>query len=109
MLKKIGFGVGLRDGSGCGKPFGTITHGEGLEMCNCRRLTQEDEILQAPHANRKIVLLTVAHSGTPALLIRRQLHILGAQELAFADSCTFFLSAWGPGSWAVACCVSSSY
>ena len=51
-------------------------------------------ILQAPRAHRKIELLTVMHSGTSAFRNRRQLRILGAQELAFADSCTF-LSAWG--------------
>ena len=60
-------------------------------MCDCRQPTQKDAILQAPHANGKIELLTVVHSGTPAFRNPRQLHILGAQELAFADGCAFFV------------------
>ena len=43
-----------------------------------------------------IGLLTVAHSGTPAFRIRRQLHVLGAQELAFADSCTLMIGGGDP-------------
>ena len=61
-------------------------------------------ILQAPCANRKIELLTVKHSGTSAFRKRRQLRILGAQELAFADSCTFFVGMGVPdhGLWLAA-------
>ena len=91
FLEKITFGGGgggLRDGSGCGNLLGAITHRLDSRMRNCRQPTQKDAILQAPNANRKIELLTVAHSGTPAFRIRRQLRILGPQELAFADSCT---------------------
>ena len=58
-------------------------------MSNCRQPTQKDAILQAPHANRKIELLTVVQSGVLAFRNPRQLHILGAEEFAFADSCTF--------------------
>ena len=61
-------------------------------------------ILQAPHAHRKIELLTVMHSGTSAFRKRRQLRILGAQELAFADGCTFFVGMGDPdhGLWLAA-------
>ena len=62
-------------------------------MCNCRQLAEKVAILQAPDANRKIELLTVTHSGTLVFRKRRQLRILRAQELAFADSYTF----WGGG------------
>ena len=61
-------------------------------------------ILQAPDANRKIDLLTVTHSGTLVFRKRRQLRILGAQELAFADSCTFLFGVGDPdhGLWLAA-------
>ena len=52
--------------------------------------SQKCVTVEARHAHRKIKLLTVMHSGTSAFRKRRQLRILG------------------PGSWAVACCVSSS-
>ena len=73
-------------------------------MRNCRQLTQKDVILQAPNANRKIELLTVAHSGTPAFRIRRRLHILGAQEVAFTDSCVLMIGGGDPdhGLWLAA-------
>ena len=95
---------GLHDGSGCANLFGTKTHGLGSRMCNCRQPTHKDAFLQAPHANRKIELLTVTHSGTSAFRKRRQLRILGAQELAFADSCTFFVGMGDPdhGLWLAA-------
>ena len=73
-------------------------------MRNCRKADQKDAILQAPNANRNIELLTVTHSGTPVFRIRRQLHILGPQELAFADSCTLMIGGGDPdhGLWLAA-------
>ena len=52
---------------------------------------QKVVIVQGATANRKMELLTVTQSGIPSLRRRRQLRILGGQELAFADSCTFFV------------------
>ena len=65
---------------------------------------QKNAILQAPCANRKIELLTVKHPGTSAFRKRRQSRILGAQELAFADSCTFCVGMGVPdhGLWLAA-------
>ena len=73
-------------------------------MRKCLKPESKDTILQAPHANRNIELLTVAHSGTPAFRIRRQLHILGAQELAFTDSCVLMIGGGDPdhGLWLAA-------
>ena len=73
-------------------------------MCNCRQLAEKVSILQTPNANRKVELLTVTHSGTSAFRKRRQLQILGAQELRFVDSCTFFVGVGDPdhGLWLVA-------
>ena len=73
-------------------------------MRNCPQPTQTGAIIQAPNANGKIELLTVVHSGTPAFRNPRQLHILGAQELAVADSCTFFVGVGDPdhGLWLAA-------
>ena len=65
-------------------------------MRNCRTLGRNVAILQAPNANRKIELLTVVHSGTAAFRNPRQLHILGAQELAFADSCALMIGGGDP-------------
>ena len=62
-------------------------------MRDCRQLGEKVSILQAPDANCKIELLTVTHSGTLVFRRRRQLRILRGQELAFADSYTF----WGGG------------
>ena len=49
-------------------------------------------------------MLTVTHSGTLVFRQRRQLRILGAQELAFADSCTLFVGRGDPdpGLWLAA-------
>ena len=104
LLKKIGSGGGLRDGSGCGNPCGTITHGLDSRMRNCRQVTQTDVIPQAPNANRRIKLLTVAHSSIAAFLIRRQLHIPGLEKFAFADSCVLIIGGADPdhGLWLAA-------
>ena len=90
------WGGGLRDGSGCGNLLGTKTHGLGSIKRNCRKLAHTNAILQAQNAIRNIELLTVSHSGTPVFRIRRQLNILGPQELAFADSCTFLIGGGNP-------------
>ena len=57
-----------------------------------------------PDSNRKIELVTVMESGALVFRRRRQLRILRAQELAFADSCTFFFCVGDPdhGLWLVA-------
>ena len=98
FLKKITFFVwgGLHDGSGCANLCGTKTHGLDSRMRNCRQPTQKDAILQAPNANRKIELLTVVRSGTPAFRNPRQLHILGVQEFAFADGCALMIGGGDP-------------
>ena len=66
--------------------------------------SEKGAILQAPDAHRKIEFLTVTHSDTLVFCRRRQLRILGAQELAFADSCTFFVGMGDPdhGLWLAA-------
>ena len=61
-------------------------------------------MLQAPNANQIIELVTVAHSGTSAFRMRRQLHILAAQEVAFTDSCVLMIGGGDPdhGLWLAA-------
>ena len=65
-------------------------------MRNCRQLTHTDAFLQAPNAIGKTELGTVGHPVTSAVRNRRQLHIVGAQEVAFADSCTFLIGGGNP-------------
>ena len=65
-------------------------------MRNCRKADQKDAILQAPNAHRNIELLTAAHSGTSAFRMRRQLHNLAAQEVAFTDNCVLMIGGGDP-------------
>ena len=96
--------MGLRDGSGWGNFFGPHTHGFGSNMRSCRQLAEEVSNLRAPNANRKIDLMTVVRSGSQAFRNPRQLHILGDQELAFADSCVLMIGGGDPdhGLWLAA-------
>ena len=64
--------------------------------------------VQAAPAEMMLCMRRRGRAPALAFRIRRQLHSLGAQELAFAGSCTFLTRHGGSGSWTLACCVSFS-
>ena len=51
VLEKIGYGGGLRDGSGCANILGTITHAKVSRVRNCRKPVQKDAIFQRQKAS----------------------------------------------------------